>query len=72
MIIYSVLANERGNNEVKKQVLDGAYKFIDGLGIDYFKAYDKDKSPFWNKNEMLKKVKDAQRLGDMINDYLIA
>lgn len=72
LIIYSVLANERGNNEVKKQVLDGAYKFIDGLGIDYFKAYDKDKSPFWNKNEMLKKVKDAQRLGDMINDYLIA
>ena len=72
LIIYSVLANERGNIGAKKQRFDDAYKFIDSLGINYFKAYDKDKSPFWNKNEMLKKVKDAQRLGDMINDYLIA
>lgn len=72
LMIYSVFVNERKNDNIKNAYFDECNNFIDELEISYFIAYDKEKSSFWNKEEMRKKIKNAERISDMINDYLIA
>ena len=72
LIIYSVLANARETKTKVEERFKDSFEFIEKLELSYFIAYDKEKSQFWNKNDMIQKIKDAQELGDKVNDYLIA
>ena len=68
--IYAVLANER-NNDAKKY-LEKKRSFVEGLDDSLLLAYDKDKSSFWDKNNMLQKGSNAKSLSDNLNKYLEA
>lgn len=72
LFIFAVLANERRSTDRKNDRFEESINFINSLELSYFLAYDKNKSSFWQTDEMIKKIKDAQATKDMLNDYLIA
>jgi len=69
--IYAVVSNERKNNSVRDATFDDSIEFIDKLDITYFIAYDKNKDTFWNKSEMKKKIENARKIKDLLNDFIV-
>lgn len=70
--IYAVLSNERTKASARDSTFDEYIEFINELDLSYFIAYDKDKSTFWNKKDMLQKIEDARKIKALLNDYISA
>lgn len=70
IIIFSVIQNEYkvGDSDDFIKFFD----FIEGLDISYFLAYDKNKSDFWNKKEMIERIKTAQSNSMTIQEFLLS